>query len=464
VVVARVSGRRARPRCRLVSDAGIGHPGSWLGRARVSSGGGLVGAVRSAGARAGGLRARASAHPSGRAVSRGCGAVAAAHRKHASLRAHATVMTLPGRWRSHPCAAGGAGGGRSAGCGRQALVALVELLADAPPGVAPGGFDLDSPRVLGSVNAGEEGMSQGLCKPGAHGAPMPSTQEKKFLFERACPDLPGGGELLGEPPPPLRSAEPPRLRYGRTSVRRQSSATRGESRQRRARARTVAPPSSSAIAATGSAVILARCASRGRGRSGPAWTHTTRSRAHRRRPGCRRSSCRLRPARPGRRTPGAANAGRRRGGAAGAVGRWRGGAVARWRGGAVARRAPDGGRRGGRSRGRQKPRTADRGRPAQTPSNAALGAPPRPSGERLGPEPTESPFGGGSGSSGEKLGMMAPTPAAGAADSAVRQTPAARRIPAAGAADPAARRTGGVGRRHHRDLPGSHRTLGLTTE
>src|SRR5437764_12876355 len=36
---------------------------------------------------------------------------------------------------------------------------------------------------------------------------MPSTQEKKFSFERAGPDLPGGGEPPGEPPPPLRSAE-----------------------------------------------------------------------------------------------------------------------------------------------------------------------------------------------------------------------------------------------------------------
>jgi hypothetical protein len=120
------------------------------------------------------------------------------------------------------------------------------------------------------------------------------------------------------------------------------------------------------------------------------------------------------------------------------------------------------GRRGGRSRGRQKPRTADRGRPAQTPSNATLGARPRPSGERLGPEPTESPFGGGSGSSGEKLGMVARTPATGAAD----PVGAARRTPAAGRADPVARRGGprrrggpGAGRRHHRDLPGSRRSL-----
>ena len=40
---------------------------------------------------------------------------------------------------------------------------------------------------------------------------MPSTQEKKFSFERACSDLYGaGGEPLGEPPAPLRSAEAPR--------------------------------------------------------------------------------------------------------------------------------------------------------------------------------------------------------------------------------------------------------------
>jgi putative transposase len=42
---------------------------------------------------------------------------------------------------------------------------------------------------------------------------MPSTQEKKFSFQRACSDLYGaGGEPPGEPPaPPLRSAEPSRL-------------------------------------------------------------------------------------------------------------------------------------------------------------------------------------------------------------------------------------------------------------
>ena len=38
---------------------------------------------------------------------------------------------------------------------------------------------------------------------------MPSTQEKKIPFQRACSDLYGaGGEPPGEPPaPPLRSAE-----------------------------------------------------------------------------------------------------------------------------------------------------------------------------------------------------------------------------------------------------------------
>ena len=40
---------------------------------------------------------------------------------------------------------------------------------------------------------------------------MPSSQEKKTSFERACSDLYGaGGEPLGEPPAPLRSAEAPR--------------------------------------------------------------------------------------------------------------------------------------------------------------------------------------------------------------------------------------------------------------
>jgi len=83
-------------------------------------------------------------------------------------------------------------------------------------------------------------------------------------------------------------------------------------------------------------------------------------------------------------------------------------------------------------------------RQVQTPSNAPLGAPPRPSGEKLGPEPTEPPFGGGRGSSGEKLGIVARTPVAGAADPAARRggsrpraprtAGAARRIPAAGAA------------------------------
>jgi len=44
---------------------------------------------------------------------------------------------------------------------------------------------------------------------------MPSTQEKKFSFERACSDLYGaGGEPLGEPPAPLRSAGPPRRLSG----------------------------------------------------------------------------------------------------------------------------------------------------------------------------------------------------------------------------------------------------------
>src|SRR5438477_9843977 len=41
---------------------------------------------------------------------------------------------------------------------------------------------------------------------------MPSTQEKKFSFQRACSELPGaGGEPLGGPPAPsLRTAEPSR--------------------------------------------------------------------------------------------------------------------------------------------------------------------------------------------------------------------------------------------------------------
>jgi len=137
------------------------------------------------------------------------------------------------------------------------------------------------------------------------------------------------------------------------------------------------------------------------------------------------------------------------------------------------RRAPGAGcrgvgRRGGGSRAR-----LGTGARSRTPSNAALGACPRPSGEKFVPEPTESPFGGGSGSSGAILGVVAripaggapqPTPAArpGATDPAARRgatDPAARRgatDPAArrGATDPAARRGRlGSGRHNHRDLP-----------
>ena len=75
-------------------------PGFVAGGRVSKNGRGLVRAAHSVTARAGGLRGPAPPHASGRAVGLGYGAVAAAQRKQASSRAHATVITLPGFLRS----------------------------------------------------------------------------------------------------------------------------------------------------------------------------------------------------------------------------------------------------------------------------------------------------------------------------------------------------------------------------
>src|SRR5450755_4881083 len=69
-------------------------PGFVAGGRLSKNGRGLVRAAHSVTARAGGLRGPAPPHASGRAVGLGYGAVAAAQRKQASSRAHATVITL----------------------------------------------------------------------------------------------------------------------------------------------------------------------------------------------------------------------------------------------------------------------------------------------------------------------------------------------------------------------------------